>query len=111
MLAGTALQSSYCAAVDVLRKAANAGSKKLGMQPVTADVPLQSALDQSRCVSVSFSWDALVCKASGCLPYHQAGLKLLVKDTVLVQVWLGEGKSHARNTTVAEAAVGVQRGH
>ncbi len=48
MLAGTALQSSYSAAVNILRKAANAGSVKLGMEPVAADVPLQSALDHSR---------------------------------------------------------------
>ena len=48
MLAGTSLQSSYSAAVNILRKAANAGSVKLGMEPVAADVPLQSALDNSR---------------------------------------------------------------
>ncbi|EIE24028.1 hypothetical protein COCSUDRAFT_47107 [Coccomyxa subellipsoidea C-169] len=48
MLAGTSLQSSYNAAVNILRKAANAGSVKLGTEPVAADVPLQSALDHSR---------------------------------------------------------------
>lgn len=48
MLFGTALGSSYGAAVGVLKRAPKAGTELLGMQPITADGLLQSALDQSR---------------------------------------------------------------
>lgn len=48
MLTGTALESNYDAAVGILKRASKAGTVLLGMQPITSDGLLQSALDQSR---------------------------------------------------------------